>query len=85
MLHNMQDLIPTPHLTSPLYKTHISQVKLLNKFFNYQREDGQRKGPKYVVDPYVINYTYLYQHIVVLDKYTHSNLINKYDSFSYPC
>jgi len=24
---------------------------------------------------YVINYTYLYHHIVVLDKYTHSNLV----------
>jgi len=24
---------------------------------------------------YVINYTYLYHHIIVLDKYTHSNLV----------
>jgi len=24
---------------------------------------------------YVINYTYLYHHMVVLDKYTHSNLV----------
>ena len=30
--------------------------------------------PKHVVDLYVINYIYLYHHIVVLDKYTHSNL-----------
>ena len=43
--------------------------------FNYQPEDGQWKGPKHVVDLYVINYTYLYHHIVVLDKYTHSNLV----------
>jgi len=28
-----------------------------------------------VVDIYVINYTYLYHHIVVLDKYAHSNLV----------
>jgi len=28
--------------------------------------------PKHIVDFYVINYTYLYQHIVVLDKYTHT-------------
>jgi len=31
-------------------------------------------APKRVVDLYVTNYTYLYNHIVVLDKYTHSNL-----------
>jgi len=29
----------------------------------------------HVVDLYVINYTYLYHHIVVLDKYTHFNLV----------
>jgi len=28
-----------------------------------------------VVVLYVINYTYLYHHIVVLDKYIHSNLV----------
>jgi len=28
-----------------------------------------------VVVLYVINYTHLYHHIVVLDKYTHSNLV----------
>jgi len=33
------------------------------------------EGPKHVVDLYVINFTYLYHHIVVLDKYTHSNLV----------
>ena len=45
------------------------------KFFNYQPEDGQWKEPKHVVDIYVINYTYLYHHIVVLDKYAHPSLI----------
>ena len=34
---------------------------------------ASEKGPKHVV-LYVINYTYLYHHIVVLDKYTQSNL-----------
>jgi len=38
--------------------------------FNYQPEDGQRKGLKHVVNLYVINYTYLYHRTVVLDKYT---------------
>ena len=33
------------------------------------------KGPKHVVGLYVINYTYLYHHIVVLDRYTNSNLV----------
>ena len=31
--------------------------------------------PKHVVILYVINYTYLYHHLVVLDKYTLSNLV----------
>ena len=31
--------------------------------------------PKHVDDLYVINYTYLYHHIVVLDKYTHYSLV----------
>jgi len=35
----------------------------------------QWKGPKHVVVLYVTNYTYLYHHIVVLDKYTHSSLV----------
>jgi len=30
---------------------------------------------KYVVVLYVINYAYLYHHIVVLDRYTHFNLV----------
>ena len=30
----------------------------------------------HVVVLYVINYTYLYHHIGVLDKYTHSNLVS---------
>ena len=47
----------------------------LPMFLIYQPEDGQLKGPKHVVILYVINYTYLYHHIVVLDKYTHSNLV----------
>jgi len=60
-----------PHCIQP------TQVKCscLLSFFNYQPEDGKWKGPKHVVDLYVINYTYLYHHIVVLDKYTHSNLV----------
>ena len=49
--------------------------KFSKQLFNYQPEDGQRKGPKHVVDLYVINYTYLYHHIVVLDRYTHPNLV----------
>ena len=35
---------------------------------------ANQKGPKHVVVLYVINYTYLYHHIVLLDKYTNSNL-----------
>jgi len=31
--------------------------------------------PKYVVVLYVINCKYLYHHIVVLDKYTNSNIV----------
>ena len=31
--------------------------------------------PKHVVVIYAINYTYLYHHIVVLDRYTNSNLV----------
>jgi len=30
---------------------------------------------------YVINYTYLYHHIVVLDKYTNSNLVISFRCF----
>jgi len=30
---------------------------------------------EHVVDLCVINYTYLYHHIIVLDKYTQSNLV----------
>ena len=63
------------HSTSYLptvYNPHKSSVDV-SKLLNYQPEDGQ-KWPKQVVDLYVINYTYLYHHIVVLDKYTHSNL-----------
>ena len=37
------------------------------KFFIYQPEDGQWKGPKHVVDFYVINNIYLFHQIVVLD------------------
>ena len=31
--------------------------------------------PKHVFVLYVIDYTYLYHHIVVLDRYTNSNLV----------
>ena len=34
ILHNMRDLIPTPHFTSPLYTTHRSEVYLLTNFFH---------------------------------------------------
>ena len=44
-------------------------------FLIYQPEDGQCKVPKHVVVLYVINYTYLYHHTVVLDRYTHCNLV----------
>jgi len=44
-------------------------------FLIYQPEDGQWKGSKNVVVLYVINYTYLYHHTVVLDKYAISNLV----------
>jgi len=44
-------------------------------FLIYQPEDGQWKGPKHVVVLYVINCAYLYHHIVVLDRYTNSNLV----------
>jgi len=60
-----------PHCTQPT----VVKCSSLTMFLIYQPEDGQWKGPKYVVVLYVINYTYLYQHIVVLDKYIHSNLV----------
>ena len=44
-------------------------------FLTYQPEDGQWKRPKHVVVLYVINYTYLYHQIVVLDRYTNFTLI----------
>jgi len=66
-----------PRIISTLYETHISLVYLFNKcfsIFNYQPEDGQRKGPKHVVDLNIINHTFttlqLYQTV-----YTHSNLM----------
>jgi len=71
----MRDLVPTPPLTSPLYTTHTSRGSCLPMFLIYQPEDGQWKGLKHVVVLYVINYTYLYHHIVVLDRYTNSNLV----------
>ena len=51
------------------------ECRCLPMFLIYQPEDDQWKGPKRVVVLYVINYTYLYHHIVVLDKYTNSNLV----------
>ena len=62
-----------PHCTQP---TQV-ECSCLPMFLIYQPEDGQWKGPKYVVVLYVINYTYLYHHIVVLDRYTNSNLVLK--------
>ena len=50
------------------------ECSCLPMFLIYQPEDGQWKGPKHVVVLYVINYTYLYHHIVVSDRYTNSNL-----------
>jgi len=58
--HSTPDL---PTLYNPQLLTNVS---------HYQLEDGQWKGPKRVV-LYVINYAYLYHHIVVLDSYTDSN------------
>jgi len=46
-------------------------------FLIYQPEDGQWKGPKHVVVLYVTNDTYLYHHIVVLDRYANSKLDRK--------
>ena len=46
----------------------LAIFRLINeKKFIYQPEDGQWKGPKPVVDFYVINNTYLFHQIVVLD------------------
>ena len=63
-----------------------SKIKCLPMFLIYQPEDGQWKGSKYVVVLYVINYTYLYHHIVVLDKYTNSSLVYyKHNGDDEPC
>ena len=42
---------------------------------NLHLEHGESLRTKHVVVLYVINYTYLYHHIVVLDRYTNSNLV----------
>jgi len=60
-----------PHCVQP---TQV-ECSCLPMFLSYQPEDGQWKGPKHVFFLYVINYTYLYHHIVVLDRYTNSNLV----------
>ena len=60
-----------PHCIQP---TQV-ECSCLPMFLIYQPEDGQWKGPKHVVVLCVISYTYLYHHIVVLDKYTHSSLV----------
>ena len=51
------------------------ECSCLRMFLIYQPEIDQWKEPKHVVVLYVINYTYLYHHIVVLDRYTHCNLV----------
>ena len=58
-----------PHCIQP---TQV-ECSCLPMFLIYQPEDGQWKGPKHVVGLYVINYTYIYHHTVVLDRYTNSN------------
>ena len=57
-----------------LYKEQLHVSALSIGHLQVDKWDGQWKGPKHVVVLYAINYTYLYHHIVVLDKYTHSNL-----------
>ena len=58
-----------------LHKKQLHVSALFIGHLQVEPEDGQWKGPKHVVVLYVINYTYLYQPIVVSDKYTHSNLV----------
>ena len=64
----------TPVLPS-VYNPHKSSVAAYQCFSFIEPEDGPRKGPKRVVVLYVINYTYLYHHIVVLVKYKNSSLL----------
>ena len=65
-----------PHHPWPPQCIQPTQVECscLPMFLIYQPEDGQWKGPKHEVVLYVISYTYLYHHIVVLDRCTNSNL-----------
>jgi len=70
----MRDLVPAPPWPPLCIQPTQVECSPLPMFLIYQPEDGQWKGPKYVVVLFVINYTYLYHHIVVLHKYTHSNL-----------
>jgi len=79
----MRDLVPTSTLTSPCIQPTKVEGSCLPMFLIYQPEDGQLKVPKHVVVLYVTNYTYLYHHIVVLDRYTNSNLTKtKHRGFS---
>jgi len=75
-LHNICEISYPLHPWPPhcIQPTQV-ECSCLPMFLIYQPEDGQWKGPKHVVVLYVINYTYLYHHIVVLDRYTHSNLV----------
>jgi len=55
---------------------HKEQLHVSALFIGHLQVDKWKwKGPKHVVFLYIINYTYLYHHIVVLDKYTHSNIV----------
>ena len=58
-----------------LHKEQLHVSALFIGHLIYQPEDDQWKVPKHVVVLYIINYTYLYHHIVVLDRYTNTNLV----------
>jgi len=80
-LHNTCEISYPLHPWPPYFiqPTQI-ECSCLPMFLIYQPEDGQWKRSKHVVVLYVINYTYLYHHIVVLDKYKNSNLIKSVSS-----
>jgi len=64
----------TPDLPT-VYNPHKSSVAAYQCFLFISLKMANEKGQKNIVLLYVINYTYLYHHIVVLDKYTNSNLV----------
>jgi len=64
----------TPDLPT-VYNPCKSSVAAYQCFSFINLKMANEKGPKHVVVLYAINYTYLYHHIVVPDRYTHSNLV----------